>query len=182
MSEHDKKILQFGLFIGILLMVIVGYWWFVMVRSEIKNQLTIQKDLTAKLQAVSSQLAEIDAAEKNRAETLEKAQIIEQASSRLPSSPDAQGFLSNLVEILRKSGVVNHLVTKGQPTERAAYTEIPWSVRGVGQYFEFGAFLNMVELNPRRFMRVKSLKVTNDPNLPGYHPIEVEIGTFMFNQ
>lgn len=182
MTEQDKKMLQIGIFMGLAAVVGLGYWWFIWVRNEEDNQRNIQTAVTNDIKALDKELSEITLAEQQRTEIEQKAELVEQACSRLPSTPDAAGFLNNLVDILRQSGVVNRFVNKGEPVEYASYTEIPWHVRGVGQYFEFGSFINMVELNPNRFMRVKSLKVSNDPALPGYHPLEVEIGTFMFNE
>ena len=182
MSEQDKKILQIGIFFGLVAAVVLGYWWFFWVKNEMENERNLQTSLKGDLERVDAELLEIELLEEKRPELMALALQVNEVASKLPSSPDAEGFLNNLVETLRKSGVVNRHVARGEPVEYASYTEIPWDVTGVGQYFEFGPFLNMVELNPTRFMRVKSFRVSNDYTLPGYHPLEIEIGTFMFNK
>ncbi len=83
---------------------------------------------------------------------------------------------------LRSSGIVTSKVAPEKLSIYSGYTEIPYTVKAQGRYHEFGQLLNLLEENPDRFMRVKSLTISNNPRQPSHHPIDVGIATFMFVQ
>ena len=109
-------------------------------------------------------------------------QMIQKVIQRLPSRPDAPGFLVALVSILRQTGIIQRSVTPEETVNRTQYTEIPYEIDAFGRYHELGQFLTLVEQNPARFMRVKAMRVSNNLARPSIHPIELQISTFMFNQ
>jgi Tfp pilus assembly protein PilO len=137
---------------------------------------------TKELKEYNTQLTQINDLMKQKDEVDKQAETIKKITRRLPSSPDAPGFLNALLMTLGTTGIIQENVKPGQTTDRTLYTEIPYSVVAHGHYHAFGQFLTLIEQNPDRFMRVKKLKIENNLDRPSVHPIEMEIATFMFNQ
>lgn len=181
MSEQNKRVLQIGMAIGLIGLIAAIYVWYIFGRGKEEAERKIQTDVAAKIEQVDAELAEIRQSDKLQKEIEEKKAYLERASLRLPSTPDAEGFLTALSDMLDKSNANVLSINPQSFEERSTYVEIPWGVDAIAQYVEFGVFLNLVEQNPKSLMRVKTFKVDNDPALPGYHNVDVKIGTFMFN-
>jgi Tfp pilus assembly protein PilO len=182
MSEKSKKVLLVGLIVGGLLLIGCGYYWFMFGRKTIDNERTAQAAAEEQITAVRIELIEINKMLEQKEKLKAMKEEVARAAARLPSSQDAEGFLGNVVSMLEQSSMNQQMVMPDEISERSTYTEIPWTITGLGQYFEIGPFFNMVELNPKRFMRVKEFTLENNAILPGYHPVRVQIGTFMFNK
>lgn len=181
-SEQQKSQLMLIAVFGVILLCIVGYYHFFVGRPKIQNlnrqASSVQSDIeqkTTELEEIRTLLAQRDRLEKRR-------RVINKVVRRLPSRPDAPGFLVALVSILRQTGIIQRYVTPEQTANRSQYTEIPYEVGAFGRYHELGQFLTLVEQNPQRFMRVKDLQISNNLNRPSIHPITLQISTFMFNR
>ena len=125
--------------------------------------------------------AEIQELMAQRDELDRQRELIQTVVARLPSSPDAPGFLMALVSILRTTHIIQEIVKPERPQNREQYTEIPYIVEAHGRYHALGQFLTLIEQNPQRFMRLKNLNIENNLDRPSIHPIKMEIPTFMFN-
>ena len=101
---------------------------------------------------------------------------------RLPKTSNARGFYKELVDTLRTTGIYQDRVRTVTPKNRVQYTEIPYSIKAIGRYHEFGYFLTMIEQNPQRFMTVKNFTLDLTDARPTMHPISLEVATFMFNE
>ncbi len=181
-SEQQKSQMMLISVFGLILFCIVGYYHFFVGRPKVQqldrkaSQLQNQVDKkNAELEEIRTLLAQRDKLEKRR-------KVISKVVRRLPSRPDAPGFLVALVSILRQTGIIQRYVTPEQTANRNQYTEIPYEIGAFGRYHELGQFLTLVEQNPQRFMRVKDLKISNNLGRPSMHPITLQISTFMFNR
>jgi len=181
-TDQNKRLLQFAVAFGLIGLIAAGYLWYVWGSNIVENETKRQDELSGELRRLNTELAEINQSAELQKEITEKQEFLDKASRRLPSSPNAEGFLAALSDMLDKSNANVLLINPMEVQPRSTYVEIPWAVDTIAQYVEFGIFLNLVEQNPQRLMRVKEFAVDNDPELPGYHNVAVQIGTFMFNK
>lgn len=180
-EQQKSQLLMIG-FVAAVLMVVVLYFHFVIGRSQV-NQFTKQSaSLEQEIRETETELAEIRALLAQEDEMEQQRAKIAKVVKRLPSNPDAPGFLMALVSILRTTGIIQEMVKPERPASRTQYTEIPYSINAFGRYHEFGQFLTLIEQNPDRFMRVKGFTLTNNENRPSMHPVDLEVATFMFNR
>lgn len=181
-TEQQKSRMMVSGFIGAVLMVIVVYFHFMIGRSQVNEMKRRDAKLTTEIADARKELKEIQALLSQKSELDRQREILHKVVQRLPSSPDAPGFLNELVGALRKTGIIQEFVKPAPPQDRSQYTEIPYTIEAHGRYHELGQFLTLIEQNPQRFMRIKKFSVDNNLARPSVHPIEMEIGTFMFNK
>lgn len=179
-SEQQKsKLLIIG-FVGAVLLVVVLYFHFIIGRGQERDYKMRSQRLTKEIAESKAELAEIKELMSQEAKLEQQRVLISKLVKRLPASPDAPGFLTALVSILRTTGIIQETVKPEKLQSRSQYTEIPYSIQAHGRYHELGQFLTLVEQNPQRFMRVKSFTVENNLERPSVHPVKMEIATFMF--
>jgi Tfp pilus assembly protein PilO len=140
----------------------------------------VEKD-KVKIESLKTELATVEEFKKLQATgEWEKVKTrIEQVSRRLPKSTRPQDFYQALQSILEQTGVTVNLLKPDEVQRYERFAEIPYSIKVQARFHEFGHFLNLVEENPQRFMRVKQFRVTNDLNRPSIHPVDVNLASFM---
>ncbi len=181
-SEQDKKTLSIGVFIAAVIFVGLAYWHFFFLKLHYKQNTAQKTTIKAEIKGYKEQLAEIRKAEAQRDQIDKMRAVVKETAKRLPDRPDAPGFFNELIRILRITGVQTTRVDPLAPRGQTLYTEIPYSIVSRCRYHEFGQFLNLIEENQRRFMRVNSFNITNNDQRPSVHPVTVGISTFMFNK
>jgi Tfp pilus assembly protein PilO len=180
LSEQDKKSLIVGIFIAVVLAAAIGYYYLMIIKPQIMKNEKEAEELGREIAKLKGEYGEMQDLMKQKDVIEQQMKIVEEAAKRLPRSPDAPGFLEELINVLRITGVTNNRVIQRAAVARHLYAEIPYEIVCSSRYHELGHFLNLIEENPRRFMRVDSFRITNDNNRPSVHPITVEISTFMF--
>lgn len=182
-TAEQKKTLFMIVVLGVLGLGGCLWYWFMFgatgltdAQTELTSATTEKKAIDAKLQEFADFRKKTDAPEGYEALKANLAVL----ESRLPKTEEAFGFFETLNDILRRTSISNERLEKEKTNPEIRYTEIPYSVRAVGRYHEFGQFLDLVENNDKRFMRVKTLKLTGNSKRPTQHPIEVEIATYSF--
>jgi Tfp pilus assembly protein PilO len=182
LDEQAKKTLTVGLFIAVIIFGGFAYWHFAILKLHYKRNEGIKKGLRDDIKKYKKDLAEIREAEAQKDKIEEMRRIVAEAAKRLPRSPDAVGFYQELIRILRITGVLTTRVDPQRVRGQQLYTEIPYGITCQCRYHEFGQFLNLIEENQNRFMRVNSFNVKNNDNRPSIHPVNISISTFMFNR
>jgi Tfp pilus assembly protein PilO len=182
LTDKQKLAVQMIVFMGAVVAIMLGFVYFMLGREQIKDYAVQAEALSAKLEAKKKDLATINTQVNMGPELERQAELIRQFTRRLPSSPDAPGFLNSLVAILATTGIVQEEVKPAETVARPSYTEIPYKITAYGHYHALGQFLTLIEQNKDRFMRVRLLKIGINPKRPSMHPIDMEITTFMFNQ
>lgn len=170
---------------AILAVVLIGgayAFWAYYIQPEIQRTNEQITKVNAEIVELDAQLKAMDEAEANLETLKQKQEYLRQVAAKLPSSIAPQEFYNAMIEILQTTRVDYSTLSQQAPQERSVYTEIPYTISGKGRYHDFGQFLNMVEENPTRLMRVKTFTVENDDKRPSIHPITVELATFMFNK
>jgi Tfp pilus assembly protein PilO len=181
-TEQQKSQMLIIGFLGLALIAVLAWYHLMFARPKIEELNQQTSTLERQVAQKEAELKEIQTLLAQRERLEERRRMIARVMRRLPSTPDAPGFLISLVEVLRQTGIIQRLVKPEATRNRVDYTEIPYSVSAFGRYHELGQFLTLVEQNPDRFMRVRQMTVTNTIARPSIHPIEIEITTFMFNR
>ncbi len=127
-------------------------------------------------------LSDMNAMAANMEEVRRKQALLAEVVKRLPKSADPQGFYQALEPVLEATQFEYTELQPQVAASRATYTEIPYRIIGKSRYHDFGQFLNMIEENRDRLMRVKGFAVRNQPDRPSIHPLNVDVASFMFNQ
>ena len=117
---------------------------------------------------------------KTEVETISKR--IKDISSRLPQNENTTDFYAALVDIFKETGLEYQSISPLKKIERTLYTEIPYEIKLKATYHELGQFLNLIEENPKRIMRVINLNITNDPLVPTIHPVTLKVSTFIIKK
>ena len=181
MTPQEKDVVKAGIILAVVLFAAVGYYYFYLVADQIKKDNIAIERVNEDIKKLENEQREIARAFDNLEELKKKAEYLKRIERKLPDRPDAPGFFQALTRILEVTRVTYSELTPLQQVVRTVYTEIPSRVKCRARYHDFGQFLNLIEENPDRFMRVKTFTIDNDDLRPSLHPIEVEIGTFMFN-
>jgi Tfp pilus assembly protein PilO len=180
LNPEQKRTLALILIVGIIGLAAMTYYWFVFGTASVAASAKEKDEVEAKLKAVNEDLDKIAAFETMTAhEYTELEEMIAKVSKVLPQSRHAEEFFIALRDILSKTGISTQRLTPEVPAEYERFAEIPYSIKASGRYHDFGTFLSLVEQNPERFMRLKTLKLTNDPAHPSFHLIEIGVSTFM---
>jgi type IV pilus assembly protein PilO len=182
LTEQQKTTLIITLFIGGVLLVLALYFHFMIGRGMISDYQRKTEDKRTELTELRKEMRQVNQLMKQESDLQAQAQLIEKVTKRLPSSPDAPGFLNALLSILGTTSIIQQEVKPDDVNAQTLYTEIPYEIKAFGNFHAFGQFLTLMEQNPDRFMRVKELTIENNPQRPSIHPIELKIATFMFNQ
>jgi Tfp pilus assembly protein PilO len=180
MTPKQKDILKALAIVVVAVVAIVAYLDFGQWRKQINDLKQQSNKIGNEIKTMETRIREIDVALANVDELRRKQELLAQISAKLPDSPDAPGFYNALVKILQSTRINYTALEPKPPAERTAYMEIPYSITCAGRYHDFGQFLNLIEENPDRFMRVKSFSIDNSDKRPSIHPITVDIATFMF--
>ena len=181
LTPQEKDVLKAGGILAAVLVAAAVYFYYMIIQPQLesdKKKIEVVRKETSELKL---ELADMKAQFENLEVIKAKQAFLEKISRKLPNSPDAPGFYQALVKILEVTRVSYQALTPMAQADRTVYTEIPYRIDGRARFHEFGQFLNLIEENPDRFMRVKTFTVENDDTRPSVHPITVEIGTFMFN-
>lgn len=179
-ETQKSKLLIIG-FVGAVMLVIVLYFHFIIGRGQLRDYKMQAARIEQEIGEAQVELVEIRDLMAQKGQLEEQRLLIEKVVRRLPSSPDAPGFLMALVSILRTTGIIQEMVRPDRVQIRSQYTEIPYKIEAHGRFHELGQFLTLIEQNPARFMRVKDFHVTNNNDRPSVHPIQMKIATFMFS-
>ncbi|MBX7244205.1 MAG: type 4a pilus biogenesis protein PilO [Candidatus Sumerlaeaceae bacterium] len=182
LTPREKETLK-GL--GILTVIVLAaaiYYDFQFARPEIQSIGKKVGTVSAEVTAMDNRIKEINVALAHAEDLLRKEAMLKKIAAKLPDSPDAPGFFQALVEFLKTTRIAYTDLSPEPNLERSAYIEIPYKIKCSGRYHSFGQFLNLIEENPFRFMRVKTFTVENQDTRPSLHPISVEIGTFTFKK
>lgn len=182
LNESQKSKLLMTLFIGMVSLVLIGFFHFMYGLGMVAQDNRMRIETEKKLESLQKDLAQVESLVDQKKELERQSEMIRKVTQRLPSSPDAPGFLNALLMTLSTTGIVQEEVKPVEKETRALYTEIPYTIQAHGRYHAIGQFLTLIEQNPDRFMRVKSLQIGNDANRPSIHPIKMDVTTFMFNQ
>jgi Tfp pilus assembly protein PilO len=181
-SPKNKQALIVGGILGTALLVIIVYMGFMFVRDDIAQKKTQTETKRTELRAAKQKLAQYQAYLQDENTRRQVQEAFFQVASRLPDSQDPIEIYELFRDYLEGTDVALSFLEPGSSTRRERFTEYPYTIRGSARYHEFGQFVNLIECNPQRLMRVTNFKLTNNEKRPSIHPMEVGITTFTFNE
>lgn len=181
LTLQQKDAIKAGGILGGFLFALVAGYYFYFAKVEIEAAQKKHETLQKEIREAKSRIREMNDAASNLEALKEKQRLLAEVAKKLPSNIAPEEFYRALDEILSVTRVSYSELTQLPLLTRPIYTEIPYKIDGRGRYHDFGQFLNLVEENPIRLMRVKTFTLENDDNRPSVHPLTVNIATFKFN-
>lgn len=182
LTAQQKDSIKAGLILGVVLFGGLAAYWYQMVKPDIESSKKKVTQLNDEIGKLTEQIKEMDVAAANVEKLKEKQKLLAEVAAKLPSSIAPEEFFKAFEQILSTTRI-SYTELKPLPVlERAIYTEIPYQLSGAGRYHDFGQFLNLVEENPNRLMRIKTFIIENDDSRPSIHPLNLQLATFKFNK
>lgn len=182
LTAQQRDAIKAGFILAAVLFAGAFIYWWQFASPEVESAEKRLVALDSEVADLKKQVREMDEAALNMEKLKEKQKLLEEVAAKLPSTVAPQEFYRALEEILKVTRLSYTELSQLPLLARAVYTEIPYQIVGTGRYHDFGQFLNLVEENPNRLMRVKTFVIENDDAHPSLHPIKVQLATFKFNQ
>ncbi len=180
LTPQQKDLVKAGFVLAVLIFAGVFYYYGFFVKPEIERKQKEIAQFEKDIKKLNDELRQVEAQMGNPEEIKAKREFLEKIARKLPDTEDAQGFFQALVDILRATNIDYDELIPKPPKPYSIYTEIPYEILCKARYHDFGHFLNLIEENPNRFMRVKTFVIENQAQRPSIHPIKLELATFMF--
>ena len=152
-------------FCGLVVLVVVGlaYWFFARDKTDELEQLERQEtDLRAEFETKQGRAANL---EPLKLQLAQMEQQLQQMLRQLPSKTEMPDLIVDISQTALATGLTTELFQPGPETPKEFYAEKPISLRMVGSYHQFGAFVSGVASLPRVViltMHDISLKPRND--------------------
>jgi Tfp pilus assembly protein PilO len=184
MKPEQKKNLILFAFLGVLGVAGCAVYYFMLVKPELAEQKKAAADAVKEYEGYVEDNKKITEFQKKyeSPEYQEIKKSVLELEKRLPSTQQADQFFNALTDAILVTDVTNTSLQKQPILDRRSvrYEEIPYKLAMKSRFHQFGQFLNIIEQNPERFMRVKSMTIGNDKVDPTLHPIDIQIATFRF--
>ena len=187
MNNSSKKALMIGGFLAVIIAVSGGYYKFMFQSTEIKK---IEKQIKSKeteIKQLKSEFKSLSDLEGREPQIRELLARLEEQAKRLPPEEQVPELLLNVKEMLKLTSF-RFLYDQPEPRiPRDFYAEVPYVIKGTAPYHNFGQFLNLIEVNPERLMRVKKIeiKVQKESDIekgiqsPFLHDIDLTIAAYV---
>ena len=138
--------LAFGVIVGLLIFGLL-WWLFVRDKSTTLEGLERQEtDLRAEFETKQGRAANL---EPLKLQLAQMEQQLQQMLRQLPSKTEMPDLIVDVSQTALATGISNELFQPGPETPKEFYAEKPISLRMVGTYHQFGAFVSGVASLPR---------------------------------
>ncbi len=165
----------------LLILVIVGLAWYFKVadqRVELADleskELTLRGEFenkqgrAANLEPLKQQLAQMEV-------------MLQQMLRQLPSKNEMPDLIVDVSQTALATGISNELFQPGAETQKEFYAEKPITLRMVGTYHQFGAFVSGVASLPRVvIMTMHNISLTPRAGDPGLLVLQGTIRTYRY--
>lgn len=147
-SGSWPKELKYAVCIFLILMILLGAWFF-MIKDKRDEMLRLESDETALRADFENKQARASNLEPLKQQLVQMELILQQMLRQLPSKNEMPDLIVDVSQQALQSGITNELFQPGPETPREFYAEKPISIRMVGNYHQFGAFMSGVASLPR---------------------------------
>ena len=138
--------LGFGALVGLLIFGLL-WWFFVRDKStELEGLARQETDLRAEFETKQGRAANL---EPLKLQLAQMEQQLQQMLRQLPSKTEMPDLIVDISQTALATGISNELFQPGPETPKEFYAEKPISLRMVGTYHQFGAFVSGVASLPR---------------------------------
>ena len=132
-----------------VIVIILLLAWFLMVKDKRDEMLRLEGEeavLRADFESKQGRAANL---EPLKQQLTQMELILQQMLRQLPSKNEMPDLIVDVSQQALASGITNELFQPGPETPREFYAEKPISIRMVGNYHQFGAFMSGVASLPR---------------------------------
>lgn len=132
-----------------VIVIILLLAWFLMVKDKRDEMLRLEGEeavLRADFESKQGRAANLEPLKQQLAQM---ELILQQMLRQLPSKNEMPDLIVDVSQQALASGITNELFQPGPETPREFYAEKPISIRMVGNYHQFGAFMSGVASLPR---------------------------------
>ena len=136
-------------FCVMLAVLIIGLAWWLFVRdkrTELEGLQAQETELRAEFETKQGRAANLEPLKQQLAQM---EQQLQQMLRQLPSKTEMPDLIVDISQTALATGINNELFQPGPETPREFYAEKPISLRMVGTYHQFGAFVSGVASLPR---------------------------------
>ncbi|MFY8205652.1 MAG: type 4a pilus biogenesis protein PilO [Arenimonas sp.] len=147
-SGSWPKELKYAVCIFLIIMILLGAWFF-MIKDKRDEMLRLESDETALRADFENKQARASNLEPLKQQLVQMELILQQMLRQLPSKNEMPDLIVDVSQQALQSGITNELFQPGPETPREFYAEKPISIRMVGNYHQFGAFMSGVASLPR---------------------------------
>ena len=136
-------------FCAIVVLVIVGLAWWLFVRDKTEELTGLERqetDLRAEFETKQGRAANL---EPLKLQLAQMEQQLQQMLRQLPSKTEMPDLIVDISQTALATGLNTELFQPGSETPKEFYAEKPISLRMVGSYHQFGAFVSGVASLPR---------------------------------
>ncbi len=164
-----------------LALVIIGAAWYFFVadrRTELDGLIAQEGTLRAEFEDKQGRAANLEPLKQQLAQM---ELMLQQMLRQLPSKNEMPDLIVDVSQTALASGISNELFQPGPETAKEFYAEKPISLRMVGTYHQFGAFVSGVASLPRVvIMTMHNISLTPRAGKPGSLVLQGTIKTYRY--
>jgi len=172
-----------GFLLGLLLVAILAVGWYLMIKDKSDQLERVQQQelaLRTDFEEKQRKAANLEAYEQQLEDMQE---LLETMFRQLPSKTEMDKLLVDISQSALASGIDVQLFEPQPEAQQDFYAERPISIRMMGNYHEFGDFVDAVAALPRVViltMHNVSLRRANDETAQGRLILEGQVKTYRY--
>ncbi|MFM1783298.1 MAG: type 4a pilus biosis protein PilO [Pseudomonadota bacterium] len=147
-SGSWPKELKYSVCIFLIVLILLGAWLF-MIKDKRDEMLRLESEEATLRADFENKQARASNLEPLKQQLVQMELILQQMLRQLPSKNEMPDLIVDVSQEALQSGISNELFQPGPETPREFYAEKPISIRMVGNYHQFGAFMSGVASLPR---------------------------------
>jgi len=147
-SRSWPKELKYSVCISVIFLILLGDWFF-MIKDKRDEMLRLELEEAALRVDFENKQVRASNLEPLKQQLVQMELILQQMLRQLPSKNQMPDLIVDVSQQALQSGITNELFQPGPETPREFYAEKPISIRMVGNYHQFGAFMSGVASLPR---------------------------------
>ncbi|MCE2869007.1 MAG: type 4a pilus biogenesis protein PilO [Gammaproteobacteria bacterium] len=147
-SGSWPKELKYSVCISVIFLILLGAWFF-MIKDKRDEMLRLELEEAALRVDFENKQVRASNLEPLKQQLEQMELILQQMLRQLPSKNEMPDLIVDVSQQALQSGITNELFQPGPETPREFYAEKPISIRMVGNYHQFGAFMSGVASLPR---------------------------------
>ena len=161
--------------------VIIGLAWYFKVseqRTQLEGLVVQQEDLKKQFEDKQGRAANLEPLKQQLAQM---ELMLQQMLRQLPSKNEMPDLIVDVSQTALATGISNELFQPGPETAKEFYAEKPITLRMVGTYHQFGAFVSGVASLPRVvIMTMHNISLTPRAGKPGLLVLQGTIKTYRY--
>ena len=147
-SGSWPKELKYSVCISVIFLILLGAWFF-MIKDKRDEMLRLELEEAALRVDFENKQVRASNLEPLKQQLVQMELILQQMLRQLPSKNEMPDLIVDVSQQALQSGITNELFQPSPETPREFYAEKPISIRMVGNYHQFGAFMSGVASLPR---------------------------------